>query len=620
MRTFSRKQDHSRKSTSSTIAPSRKVTAGGPVHLDPVSQLQRTTDKQAGQPVVQSHGDERDAGPVATASPHLAHDFSSIPVHSPTVHPIQTKLVVNTPGDKYEREADRVADEVMQMASGERPVSLTMTPMPYQGRGDTGWDALPMMHDLLRSPGRPLDPYARRFMEARFRHDFSGVRIHDGRDAHRASKAIKARSFTIRSNIAFAHGMYHPHTVEGKKLLAHELTHTIQQRPPSVQGVIQRQETSKDRAPISSVNAGERWRQVIKETRLDSDYLNHATINATKDLLLATESGCWLLERLEALFCNGSGQCASRIEVIFADEMPPDYSKASGFFRPSEARARRYEVHVKTVKDSAPRGLFTIAAGGETQRQKNAVEAMATTLFHELLHVWFVNEGSIQDIPWDQRTGHGNLLDGGKYHPDFKRRLDDFEEDLRSQPKNSEAARTDIASGPVPEPPSGHRISEDRIGEREESTKQSGWLGGELSAHGGISSREQPTGVFGADLILEELAALRVGARGIYLPPDRLFAGATVGMRFVDDETGPGSRGPATNPLYFDLEAGVLMRLSRGESDRLVESLAGYASTGLGQEFGRRGGRLFWRIGGYVIVTERNDLIWGGTLGGGVRL
>src|SRR5262245_29887796 len=89
--------------------------------------------------------------------------------------------------------------------------------------------APPIVHDVLRSPGRPLDPATRAFMEPRFGHDFSRVRIHDDSLAADSARAVSARAYTVGQNIAFDRGQYQPHTTEGAGLLAHELTHTVQQ-------------------------------------------------------------------------------------------------------------------------------------------------------------------------------------------------------------------------------------------------------------------------------------------------------------------------------------------------------------------------------------------------------
>ncbi len=77
--------------------------------------------------------------------------------------------------------------------------------------------------------GAPLPASEREFFEPRFGHDFSAVRIHAGDSADEASRSIGARAFTLRNSIAFARGEYRPGSLDGRRLIAHELTHTIQQ-------------------------------------------------------------------------------------------------------------------------------------------------------------------------------------------------------------------------------------------------------------------------------------------------------------------------------------------------------------------------------------------------------
>jgi len=94
--------------------------------------------------------------------------------------------------------------------------------------------APPIVHDVLRSPGRPLDDATRGFMESRFNHDFSGVRIHtDGRAAESA-RAVNALAYTVGNHVAFDTGQYAPGTSGGRGLVAHELAHVIQQGTASV--------------------------------------------------------------------------------------------------------------------------------------------------------------------------------------------------------------------------------------------------------------------------------------------------------------------------------------------------------------------------------------------------
>lgn len=87
-----------------------------------------------------------------------------------------------------------------------------------------------IVHQVLRSPGQPLDSATRNFMEPRFGQDFSGVRVHNGEAAAAAARAVDAYAFTAGRNIVFDRSRYSPATVEGRSLLAHELTHAVQQR------------------------------------------------------------------------------------------------------------------------------------------------------------------------------------------------------------------------------------------------------------------------------------------------------------------------------------------------------------------------------------------------------
>jgi peptidoglycan hydrolase-like protein with peptidoglycan-binding domain len=86
-----------------------------------------------------------------------------------------------------------------------------------------------LVHDALRASGRPLDHSTRAFMEPRFGHEFSHVRVHTDGLASRSAEAVAARAYTVGSNIAFRSGEYAPDTVAGRSLLAHELAHVVQQ-------------------------------------------------------------------------------------------------------------------------------------------------------------------------------------------------------------------------------------------------------------------------------------------------------------------------------------------------------------------------------------------------------
>jgi len=99
------------------------------------------------------------------------------------------------------------------------------------GSGATGQPAVPaIVHDVLRAPGQPLDSNSRAFFEPRFGHDFSRVRVHTNESAAQSARAVNAMAYTVGQNIVFGAGQYQPGKEQADRLLAHELTHVLQQK------------------------------------------------------------------------------------------------------------------------------------------------------------------------------------------------------------------------------------------------------------------------------------------------------------------------------------------------------------------------------------------------------
>lgn len=166
--------------------------------------------------------------------------------------PLQFSLKVNRPGDGYEQEAERVAGQVMRMPASQqqRKTCACGRPAGPDGMcaeckrkqvqiqrkvtGDGGQTtAPPIVHQVLRAPGRPLEASTRNFMESRFGQGFSQVRIHTGDRAAASAQAVAAQAYTVGHNVVLGK-MRHPlRSREGKRLLAHELTHVVQQRTAS---------------------------------------------------------------------------------------------------------------------------------------------------------------------------------------------------------------------------------------------------------------------------------------------------------------------------------------------------------------------------------------------------
>ena len=90
--------------------------------------------------------------------------------------------------------------------------------------------APPIVHEVLRSSGRPLDNETRAFMEPRFGHDFSQVRVHTDDKAAESARAVNARAYTVGQEVVMRPEEYVPTTDAGRRLLAHELVHVVQQQ------------------------------------------------------------------------------------------------------------------------------------------------------------------------------------------------------------------------------------------------------------------------------------------------------------------------------------------------------------------------------------------------------
>jgi hypothetical protein len=185
---------------------------------------------------------------------------------------LQPKLSISEPGDALERDADRVADQVMQMPASAEPdmVAATSSSVPSLhrasalqrkcacGGGSGGCSdckaesegklqrragdrepatAPPIVHEVLRSPGRPLDASTRGFMEPRFGADFGDVRVHADSQGAESAQAVHSRAYTVGRNIAFGAGEYRPDSEGGRRLLAHELAHVVQQAGAAQPGV-----------------------------------------------------------------------------------------------------------------------------------------------------------------------------------------------------------------------------------------------------------------------------------------------------------------------------------------------------------------------------------------------
>ncbi len=180
---------------------------------------------------------------------------------------VQPKLELTTPGDSYEREADRMADFVMrrqytgiskEMPSAASVVHPTISRRVSGSAGVAVDTATEGGINDSRGGGQPMPEALRSQMESSFGADFSGVRLHTDSRAADLSRGIQAKAFTYGNDIYFNRGQYSPDTTAGQHLIAHELTHVVQQSGKvgreNVNVVGEETYSTKDRDPIDFKN------------------------------------------------------------------------------------------------------------------------------------------------------------------------------------------------------------------------------------------------------------------------------------------------------------------------------------------------------------------------------
>jgi hypothetical protein len=175
---------------------------------------------------------------------------------------VQAKLTVSRPDDVYEQEADRMADEVLRMPEPvvqTKPLSIfpLLRKQPIEEEKELKRTAVEEKEEVLHAKNETAEPpevsdnveraihalpgggrlpeTVRSFMEPRFGSDFSGVRVHSDAGAAELARSVNAQAFTVGRDIVFGAGRYSPETEPGKRLLAHELTHVVQQGGRQIQ-------------------------------------------------------------------------------------------------------------------------------------------------------------------------------------------------------------------------------------------------------------------------------------------------------------------------------------------------------------------------------------------------
>src|SRR5690606_30638395 len=149
---------------------------------------------------------------------------------------LQRKLTIGVDNDPLEREAERIAGQVMAMPVA-TAAGTASSRIQRAGQQTGQMDSIPASVDrVLTGSGRPLDLALRQDMEQRFGHDFSKVRVHTGAAAAQSAREVSAHAYTVGHDIVFGAGRFVPGTFDGRRLITHELTHVLQQSGVSGMG------------------------------------------------------------------------------------------------------------------------------------------------------------------------------------------------------------------------------------------------------------------------------------------------------------------------------------------------------------------------------------------------
>ena len=390
---------------------------------------------------------------------------------------IQAKLKVGQPGDKYEREADRVADEVMWMPEPEvqrqvepeeeeeeeeetlqakplaaqitplvqrqvepeeeepvqtKPVAEQITPLvqrqvepeeeeekeesvqakqiegvqaqrqeeepeeeeePIQTKqvGRLTSQASPRLEGQIRSlrgGGQPLSTPVRDFFEPRFGHDFTQVRVHADTRAAASARAVNARAFTVGRDIVFGAGYYTPETNEGRRLLAHELTHVVQQASDPVI----RRDDDDEEEEISNIDRLEHLLEDDQEDeaialmgrmrRENPDDVEHVLLRADlRNLAVSAFDNEEMYRAIRAM----NGSLYEGLQWMFAEGTSWEYVRDVIPRAPGKARVRT---------DNSMKDHFINICNDEEMAE--AVDLLGGTLLQKLR--WMAAEGSNWDL------------------------------------------------------------------------------------------------------------------------------------------------------------------------------------------------------------------------------
>ncbi|MBN1203503.1 MAG: DUF4157 domain-containing protein [Myxococcaceae bacterium] len=304
--------------------------AAAPVRAPSATHRQRRSDRE-----------HEDAGPALVAH----HDFAQVPIQ---------------------------AGALLQRAAAPGH--------PSARGGARQGEAPPIVHEVLRSPGAPLDGETRSFMEPRFAHDFSRVRVHADARAAESARQVGALAYAVKEHVVFAEGQHSPGTGAGQALMAHELAHVVQQAGSAPSAL-------SARLPIS--NEGERHADALAEAAMAgrqpevSSSSVAGAVLARKEEPAAAAAALFRerLERIDTLLSYGV------FDWAITDAEATEAFELLRAMSPQEQAQALKQIRLDRLIDNLPQQLqaelagIVAKAGGEATVQTQVVGILTYTFF-----------------------------------------------------------------------------------------------------------------------------------------------------------------------------------------------------------------------------------------------
>lgn len=151
----------------------------------------------------------------------------------------------------FENQADSISNKIVAAKDSSffapsLQAGLSTSPIQRKETTSALTAEVSTVNSAINSPGKPLDGTTKQYMESRFEQNFDSVKVHNDDIAHHSADAISARAYTHQNHIVFDNDEYNPYSSSGKKLIAHELTHVLQQKGNSADKIVQRAPTDVD--------------------------------------------------------------------------------------------------------------------------------------------------------------------------------------------------------------------------------------------------------------------------------------------------------------------------------------------------------------------------------------